>query len=185
MSQILQIVRSRLPDRTGFINVLAAASTLVYSWTLLTSFWKVPSWLFDLTIGQILSLYAYGFVTNLIESLLLMAGFTLVSLVLPKRWWRDLFIPRSMAALLVIMGSLIWNGLRYRLPEVREEFLSIFWLWWGTTAGVTLVASWLAGRVGWLRRALEDVADRCLVFLYIYVPLTVVAVVIVLARNVF
>ena len=59
--KLLKLISERMPDLKNILAVYAFIVTLVYSWTLFTSFYKLPSWLFYLSIGQILSVYAYAF----------------------------------------------------------------------------------------------------------------------------
>ena len=155
---------------------------LVYTWTLFTSFWKLPSWLFFLQVGEILSIYAYAFVVNFIESMLLLLIVLLPVIFLPRKWWTDAFIPRGFALILIILGSATLHMALYRTPDTRATFIQGQFLWWTGTLLLALLLTWLAGRVKWLRSALENVADRFVVFLYIYLPLTLVALLVVVAR---
>ena len=155
---------------------------LVYTWTLFTSFWKLPSWLFFLQAGEILSIYAYAFVVNFVESLLLLMIVLLPALLLPRAWWADTFIPRAFALILIVLGSAALHMSLYRTPDTRAVFISGQLLWWIGTLLPALLLTWVAGRVKWIRSALENMADRFVIFLYIYLPLTLVALLIVVAR---
>jgi hypothetical protein len=55
-------------------------------------------------------------------------------------------------------------------------------IWWVATLLLAILLTWIAGLVGWIRRGLENMADRFVVFLYIYLPLTAIAFLIVAAR---
>ena len=155
---------------------------LVYTWTVFTSFWKLPSWLFFLQAGDIISIYAYAFLVNFVESLLLLAVVFLLGLVLPSHWWREAFVARGLVLILVILASAALHLALYPTPDTREAFVHGQRVWWILTFFIAGILTWLAGRVAWLRHTLETIADRFLVFLYVYLPLTVVAMLIVLAR---
>jgi len=155
---------------------------LVYTWTLFTSFWKLPSWLFFLQVGEILSIYAYAFVVNFIESIVLVFMALLPALLLPRRWWTDTFIPRGFALILIVLGSAILHISLYRTPDTRAAFVSGQFAWWVVTGLLAILLTWIAGRVSWIRNGLENLADRFLVFLYIYLPLTVIAFMVVVMR---
>lgn len=155
---------------------------LVYTWTLFTSFWKLPSWLFFLQVGEILSIYAYAFVINFVESFLLLLIALLPALLLPSRWWTESFIAKGFALILIILGSAALHMSLYRTPDTRALFVNGQLLWWLGTLGAAVLLTWIAGSVDWLRRALESMADRFLVFLYVYLPLTALGLVIVIAR---
>ena len=72
--KLVKLFFGRLPDSKSILGVYAIIVTLVYSWTLFTSFYKLPSWMFYLTISQILSVYAYSFSIDLLESIIALTG---------------------------------------------------------------------------------------------------------------
>ena len=177
--------RTRLPDRRSIIGVYAAAVFLVYGWTLLASFWKVPSWMFFLKVGEILSVYAYSFAIDFAESILLLFTMLLIGILLPKNWWNDQFTSKGIVWISVLLGSIMLRLYTNRSPELWEEFVYNQWAWWGYTVLLGIVLSLLFSRVNWLRRGLEKLADRLVVFLYIYMPLTALSIIVVFARNIF
>lgn len=176
---------TRLPDRRSIIGVYAAAVFLVYGWTLLASFWKVPSWMFFLKVGEILSVYAYSFAIDFAESILLLFTMLLIGILLPKNWWNDQFTSKGIVWISVLLGSIMLRLYTNRSPELWEEFVYNQWAWWGYTVLLGIVLSLLFSRVNWLRRGLEKLADRLVVFLYIYMPLTALSIIVVFARNIF
>jgi hypothetical protein len=155
---------------------------LVYTWTLYTSFWKLPSWLFFLQVGEILSIYAYAFVVNFLESVLLLVIALVPALFLPYRWWTEAFIPKGFALILIVLGSALLHISLYRTPDTRAMLINSQFFWWIVTSLIAVILTWLVGRVPWFRSGLESLADRFIIFLYIYLPLTVIGLLIVLAR---
>ena len=164
---------------------LAVAMFLVYTWSLYISFWKFPSWLLSLRLDQILSIYTYSFVTNFIESLLLISIPLLVSLLLPARWWKEAFIARASLVIVIVFASALIHINLYGSPDTREMFVKTQVPWWLGTFLLIVLLSWLSGRVTFLRTALESLADRLTVFLYIYLPLTALAAILLAARLLF
>ena len=175
-------IHQRIPDKRNIVTVFAVAMFLVYTWTLYTSFWKLPSWLFFLQMREILSIYAYAFVVNFIESLLLLLIVLLPAILLPRQWWTDTFISKGFALILIILGSALVHMSLYRTPDTRAVFVSGQFVWWIATFLVAIVLTWLVGRVSWVRSGLETLADRFVIFLYIYLPLTALSLVAVLTR---
>lgn len=176
---------ARLPDRRSIIGVYATASFLVYGWTMLASFWKVPSWLFYLKIGEILSIYAYSFVIDFAESLLLLFVTVLAGMLLPNRWWNAQFASKGILWISVLMGSIMLRLYTNRTPDDWESFVYNQWTWWGFTFLLGILLSYLSSHVDWLRAGLENLGDRLVAFLYIYLPLTVVSIIVVFIRIVF
>jgi hypothetical protein len=176
---------ARLPDRRSIIGVYATAVFLVYGWTLLASFWKVPSWLYFLKIGEILSVYAYSLVINFAESMLLILLTLIVGFFLPNRWWNAQFTSKSVLWISVLMGSIMLRLYTNRAPNYWEDFVYNQWAWWGWTIFLAVILNALASHVDLMRRGVENLADRLVVFLYIYLPLTVVSIVVVIVRILF
>ncbi|HLO17057.1 MAG TPA: hypothetical protein VK206_19645 [Anaerolineales bacterium] len=179
---MLKALWARLPSMRNIVTVYAVAMFLVYTWTLYTSFWKLPSWLFFLNVGEIVSIYSYAFLVNFLESVLLLILVLLPAIIFPQRWWKDEFIAKAFVFMLIILGSAILHFSLYRTPDIRPLFVNGQLLWWIVTLLVAVLLTWLAGRVNWIRQGLENIADRFVVFLYVYLPLTGIAFLIVFVR---
>ena len=176
---------THLPDRRSIISVYATAVFLVYSWTLLASFWKVPSWMFFLKVSDILSVYAYSFVIDFAESLLLLFVIILIGLFLPNQWWNMQFTMQGVLWIIVVMGSIMLRLYTNRAPDDWESFVYNQGPWWGVTFLLGFTLSYIFYRVKWLRAGLETLADRLVAFLYIYLPLTIISFIVVFVRIVF
>lgn len=179
---MLKVLQARIPEKKNVVTVYAVATFLVYTWTLFTSFWKLPSWLFFLQIGEIVSIYSYAFLINFIESILLLVLAVLPGFLLPTYWWKDRFVARAFLLILTILASAVTHLSLYNTPDVRETFVKGQLTWWIVTLLIAVLLTWLVGRVTWIRNGLENIADRFVVFLYIYLPLTLFSLVIILFR---
>ena len=189
LEQLIKVVKlfiGRLPDRQSILGVYALIVTLVYSWTLFTSFYKLPSWMFYLTISQILSVYAYSFSMDLAESILALTGvlfleFTLF-LTLKNR---EEFQARS---ILVILVVLISSMLRLALFQTYEDigaYLSNELIWWAITLPLGMLLAVFAPKSKRIRNILEGIAERAIIFLYIYLPLSFISLIVVIVRNIY
>jgi membrane-associated HD superfamily phosphohydrolase len=183
--KLLQLFLGRLPERKNILGVYAVIVTLVYSWTLFTSFYKLPSWIFYLTIWQILSVYAYAFSVNLAESLLALTGvlileFTLF-LALKKR---EEFQSRSILLILVVLISAMARLALFQTYGDVKVFLSSESVWWALTLLLGLPLAVFAPKSNWIRNILEGIADRASVLLYIYLPISFVSLIVVMIRNI-
>jgi hypothetical protein len=178
-------VSARLPDKRSIIGVYSVAVFLVYSWTLLASFWKVPSWLFYLKVGELLSVYAYALAVNFIESLILLVVMLLPGLILPRSWWNAKFKILGTLWITVSMGTIMIRLYTNRAPEYWEDFVYNQWDWWGYALLLGIVLSFIFSQFSWLRKGLEFLVDRMVIFLYVYLPLTVVAILVLIVRIIF
>jgi len=146
---------------------------------------QIPSWLYSHSKTGIFFLAAYVFAVALIESLLLFGFVLLVSLILPRRIFRDQFIAQGS---LMVVGCTIWalilkfqnesSGLR-NLLEVSAWIL-LFIL---SLLIIAVVSSFLMQRYPQGKSVLEAIADRMIIFAWIYAPIGLVSLAIVLVRN--
>ena len=83
MQALKRYIVAHFPDQNSIITVYAVCVVFVYSWTLVVSFWKIPSWLYYLGLGDILSIYAYSMSVNFIESAILLGTVLGLSMFLP------------------------------------------------------------------------------------------------------
>lgn len=179
---MVQRLISRLPEKQNIVSLFATAVFIVYGWTIYASFWKIPSWIFFLELGEILSVYAYSFVVNFAESIFLTLGLIFLGYLLNGNFWKDGFLPASVVVLAVLVGSALLHMRQYEDPNLRVGFIDSQTRWWAITLLIAFAASFVAARVRWLRKLLENLAERFTVFLYIYLPLTVLSLGIVIVR---
>src|SRR6266498_944303 len=98
------VLKEKIPPPHEISSLYATIVFLVYGWTSLAFFWKVPSWLYFLNLGEIVSILAYVLSSTLLESLIILLLFLLASLVLPASWLRNKFVVR---------GSIIFYSLTF------------------------------------------------------------------------
>jgi hypothetical protein len=176
----------RFPERQDILGVYAVVVLLVYTWTLIVSFYKLPSWIYYLTISQIVSIYSYAFLLNFAESILavitlLALEFTVFSFFKNKVE----FLSRSILAASVLLGSSMVRLALYKEYVDSAAFISGEMTWWSVTFLVGLPIVLAAPKNGLIRTILAGVADRALVFLYIYLPLSFIGLIVVIARNLY
>ena len=171
----------RMPAWGEVAPVYAVIVLMVYAWTLVWFFWKLPSWLFFLNAGEIVIALAYSLATNLVESLAVLCAPLVMSLALPKAWFHDRFVARG--------GALAISGLAYMMYlanqfKTKDDYPSLTLKTWSLALAVILILFivYLAGRLSFLRKPIELIADRAIIFLYISLPLSLIALVVVIFR---
>ena len=103
-------IKNKLPRLAQVYPVYAIIVILTYGWTIYWAFWKLPSWLDFLPLGQIGAIFCYLMATNFIESLVALFGVIIVSLALPQKWFRDLFVSRgSVLAASVLISIMVFE----------------------------------------------------------------------------
>ncbi|RJP54474.1 MAG: hypothetical protein C4583_02370 [Anaerolineaceae bacterium] len=171
----------RMPTVQQTAAVYGVIVLAVYGWTLYWFAWKLPSWLYFLTLGEILVSLAYSMVVNFIESLIVLFVLISISVLLPAGWFRDKFaglgsslVVLSLSALAYYLGTII--ALQDFPPSLARSALLV-------VAGI-LVLLYLIGKINLLLRAMEEIANRSVIFLYVFLPLSAISFLVVLVRNI-
>jgi hypothetical protein len=169
----------RFPKFSEVVQVYAVNAFIVNAWVLMWIFWKVPSWMFYLSIGEILALLCYILATAFLEGLLLGAGVTTVGFILPARWFRDRFVVRGVLVSLFGIAYLIFFALHVREGEIPDYLVE--WLPYIILA--SFVLTYLLERISLLEKIIGGFSERLTVFLYFSVPAGVLSLLVVLIRN--
>ncbi len=178
---------ARMPDRGAVLSVYSVLVCLLYSWTLFTSFFALPSWIYFLDLFDLVALYAYSFVFDFIDTifaLIIVLTFEFVWMLIPGMRRED-FRPRTVMYTLVLLTSSAIRLYNLRGYEGITKFLEGEGVWWIGAFVLAILLAVIAPRIAWVRALLEGFADRAVVFLYIYLPLSLMSLIIVIIRNVF
>lgn len=172
----------RIPKRQEITPVYAVISLVLYSWTLLWFFWELPSWLYYLTLPEILTNVAYMFMTNFVESTVLLFGIILLSILLPGQIFSSAFVSRGVSLVVLGLGYMIYLvfqfGDREDYPSHLVRLAPVVFL-------LAMVIAFWVGRVSFLKKAIEGFADRAIIFLYFLLPISLMSIVVVIFRNIF
>ncbi len=174
----MAVILRRFPRWAQIIPVFGLIVLVIYTWTLMWFFWEVPSWLYYMRTGEILVLLAYAFATNLAESLAVLCGPLILALLLPQKWFSDVFVARGAAVSLAGLGWAIFVAEQF----TNKNTYPAFWLKIPTVAVVAVaigVIAYLCGRIRIVRKVLEAIADRVSIFAYIAAPLGVISLLVV------
>lgn len=170
---------NRLPGWPQIAAVYSVIVLVIYSWTLLWFFWKFPSWLYFLSLWEIMRVFCYAIATNLLESLLVMLPLLALAMTLPRRWFVDDFVARSVPAALLGLGYMMYLASQFR---GKEDYPSDIIQLIPFALAAMLLAAFLGGKIKPLRSAIEGFADRATIFLYISIPLSLACLLVVLAQ---
>lgn len=123
---------------------------------------------------------AYILISDLLESLIVLAIFIAVCVVLPARWLREDFTVRGS---LMMYITTFWTCLftlnsLIGLPSRTELLLMV--IGFLTSMGVTGL---LVKKNSAMGRFIQGVSERMIIFLYVWIPLSVLAILVVVARS--
>ncbi len=173
-------IKNKLPILSQVYPVYAIIVIPVYGWTIYWALWKLPSWLDFLPLGQIGAIFCYLMATNFIESLLALLGVVIVSLILPQKWFRDVFVSRgSVLAATILVSIMVFE---YHFDKPSDYFYK-FPLYLPLILLIAGVLAFLAGRIRIIRKAVEVFAENAVIFIFISLPVSLLSLIVIIVRN--
>ncbi|RPI94237.1 MAG: hypothetical protein EHM40_07300 [Chloroflexi bacterium] len=169
---------NRLPGKECIYPVYGLIVMLTYGWSLYHFFWILPSWIKFQTAEEIGILLCYILATNFVESLLFLLGLLFISMILPAKRFREDFVWRGGVSTLFIL--ILFMFISY--TPTSSNGLTVKY---GLGAAVGLICVYLISRkINWARKVVGSLADRSIVFLYLSIPASLIALLVVLIRNI-
>ena len=172
---------NRVPKWDKILPVYGVIVLILYIWTLLWFFWKVPSWMYFLTFSEISVSLAYSLAVNLLESLAVLVFLITLCLILPQKWFYDAFIPQAVGLILPGLGFMMYLAMQF---QTKEDYPSLLLRLSPLVALGIAVFSFLISRVAFLRKVIELFADRATIFAYITIPASLISVGVIVIRLV-
>lgn len=170
----------RFPKSSQIIPVYAVGVTILFSWAIITTTKEmISNWSLYFGVGEILSLFAYVMAGAFLESLLLIACLLLVNFILPQKLFQDKFVLRGTVLTISFLASVMYYYTQTPMGEALENTnkLGVFFI-------LVLILIALGEMIQVVDRFVKSVADRCVIFLYIYLPVAFVSILAVIFRNV-
>lgn len=177
----MESIRKRFPGRSDLLAVFGVAVFACYSWALLGFLNKLSSFLLHFTLGEIGSIFAFMMAFTLLESLVVTAVLALLSAILPSHWLREGFALKGFVVLVIATAA----SILFQKLLLGSEFPSVLLI-----AAFLLVP--LALSVGLIllirskprvQKILGNIQDRLQIMLFVYVPIGLIALVVVLYQN--
>jgi len=170
---------NRIPKAAQIAALYALIVFTLYSWTLLWFFWRVPGWLYYLSIGEILTTLAYSLATNFFESLVVLALPVFLAVILPKKWFYDVFVARGAALILPGLGYMMYVAFQF---QSKLDYPSEVLNWYPVVLAAIVLLAFLVGQVRFLCKVIETLGDLAVVFLYLSIPASLFSILVILIR---
>ena len=176
----MNLIRNRMPSRGEIIAVFGVVVFACHSWTLLGFFNKLSSFLLYFNLGEILSIFAYMMSVALLESIAVTILLVLLSIILPSSWLRDGFAYKGFVIVVIATAASIL--FQKFLPD---EFPSTLFLAVSTIVPLVLIVVLIgvSRSIPRLQSIFLDIQDRISIMLFIYVPIGILSLIVVLFRN--
>lgn len=91
----------------------------------------------------------------------------MLSLILPAKWYFEQFVTKSMWLILLGLGYWAYFNKNF---QAEAPFPTEMFKWMPIVAGGLLCLTFLLDRVNFLRKIVVELADRIVIFLYIFLP---------------
>lgn len=171
-----------LPSKASVISVYSIIAFMVYSWTLMTFFYTLPSWMKYLTTKEILIIFAYAMSVDLLESILVLAGILVLYYLLPKSLLKEDF--RIHGTWLAISGLGLLMLYFLPSPDIKQWIGSPWW-WVVITLIVTVLITIFFSRLPFTRKFALFFQDRMPAFLAIFIPISIVSLLVIVVYLLF
>lgn len=178
----MDIYKERLPSLQQAVLVWAVCAFPVFSWAIYQFLEQMPGWLTYLAIWDVLSIFAYVQAFALVESLLIVLALVVLAAMLPGRLLRNHFV--SLSTAILILTTLWVLAAQYNDGVLRVLPMRTLVLLLGAYVVSIIVAFVLVHRYPSLRKGAIALAERFSVLLYLYVPVGLIGLIVVILRNI-
>ena len=160
------------------ILALSMAAFLVFTWSMRALFFNFPAFILSYTIGEILVIAAYMLAFALLETLMVILVMVLLAVILPGALLREGFSYK--ASFCFITFAAISIHLQYVMTN--QPNISYLALELGRALILWLIPVLLVRFVSVVRKVVMEVLDRLTIFSYIYLPLGIISLFVVIIR---
>ena len=187
---LLRVFGNRLPFKAEILSVFNVVLFVVFGWSVRGFLFVLPSFLLYFQLGDIIAILLYMLGFALIESLVLTGGLVIGSMLLPANWFKIGFSYKGFLIIFVAtIGLIYYQGYyKYGFFEtlIKNDYSTLRPLFIGLIVGVTILVGllWLFNDKFRLRNYLMVFIEQFGVFAYIYIPLGVIGVLVVVVRNI-
>ena len=180
----------RLPARRDTLQVFGVVLFAVFGWSIRGFLYKIPA--FTLYFGLLNNLSILGYMLSfaLIESLLVTASLLVLSVILPARALKEGFAYKGSLIVFTATVAMILFELWFRIDFFKDIMAGQYYMLPPFVIGLVLsVASllalvWLFHSRPRLQKYVLLAADQLGIFTYIYVPLGLIGLFVVIIRNI-
>jgi hypothetical protein len=172
------ILRNRFPDKHTAFKTFIAVAFPVHIWAIVVTLQRFPSYLLYLKISEILGIVAYTLSSVLLESITITILWIIIGAGLPQRIFKEKIVPQ--AALLTPVALVVADSVQ-SLGSSFQEWIAI----WAFGMIPILIIVYLVTKFQKLSEWLTKYVDRITILSLVYVFGDLIAVVIVIYRNLF
>jgi len=178
-------IRSKLPSFPEIIPVFSFGLLIIFSWTLYRFFWHVPSWLYYLKILDLFIIAAYTLSFAFFESLFFIIFIIFLSILFPARFLKHKFIVQGSTITIYISIAAIALQRKMRILYSLDLLeLIIYPLLFALSLILLIIfSSFFYDKFEKISQLVKSISDRITIFLYLYIPISIISFFVVIFRN--
>lgn len=175
----MNVFKKRLPARNEINLVMGVVIFAVHTWSIRNFLYKIPSFLLYTTPMDTFAIFCYMMAFALLESFAVTVGLLFLAAVLPLNWLREGFAYKGFVMVFVFTAASIWlqGNVQNQFPPKSLLYTLILIVFLGI-----LILSWLIHKIPQLQKIVIDIEDRIGIMQYVYIPLGLLGLVIVVIR---
>jgi hypothetical protein len=135
-----------------------------------------------LTVKEIVIIFSYSMSVDFFESLMVLGGLLFLYLLSPKALLKDNFAVRGAWIAIIYLGMLM---IYFFPPLDTKQYIRDPLLWIGITFFVALVFTVFISRLIFMKKIVLLLLDRMPAFLVIYIPVSIVSLLIIVIYLLF
>jgi hypothetical protein len=185
-----KIITGRAPARADLFAVSNIVIFAVFGWSVRGFLFKMPAFALYFGLWDNLLILFYQLAFALLESLIIMAALTVVAMLLSSRLLRDGFAYKGFITILVASVALIMYQGYYEQIEFYDRLRHNDYTFFGpilyglaTALAILFFLLWIFQRWPRLQKLALMLIDQFEIFTYLYVPLGIVGLLLVIVRN--
>ena len=177
----MHIPKFHFPRKNEIFLAFGMAIFLISAWEIRAFFYKVPSFLLYMNVGQIAAVFAYMMAFAFIESLLVLCLTFIPAVILPAAWFNDGFATKASSAILVAaVSSVLYQNY---LPSSYPGTATIG-LWLFLTLLSICAVNLLIHFVKPIAKGFSFFLEQLSIMIYIFAPIGVISIFVVIIRNI-
>ncbi len=189
LQSISHSIQKRLPARVEALRVFGVVLFAVFGWSIRGFLYKVPAFTLYFGLSANLAILSYMLSFALLESVLVIAALLALAACLPARWLKQGFAYKGSLIVFVAAVAMILFEQWFRIGFFKDIMAGQYYMVPPFIIGLASSIVALFGLL-WLLRAqprfqkyILYAAEQLGIFTYIYVPLGLIGLAVVLIRN--
>ncbi len=189
-SSLTHLLRQRLPARKDTLQVFGVVLFAVFGWSIRGFLYKIPSFTLYFGLLSNLSILSYMLSFALLESILVTGALVVLCAILPARSLKEGFAYKGFLTVCTATIAMILFESWFRVDFFKDLMVGQDYMVPPFMIGLVLSVAallsllWLFRRRPRLQKYVLYAAEQLGVFTYIYVPLGLIGLVVVLVRNI-